>query len=126
MADFNSADQKVKQAEQTLKENQESLSQSVKDAEQYDFDELKIYFGDPYDIILDDGKIIRIKQPSIGDMLEVGEKRIYSTVSYFTCNTTSYRVQLWDMGIDWNKISDFEYVCKRIKQRGYRFDFWGI
>ena len=105
MADLNELNNKVNEAE---KKAASPDNKTKKKKYEFDFDELRMYFGEPYDIILEDGKIIRIKQPTIGDMLELGENRIYGTITPFTTNTTAYRVQLWDMGIDWNKYSDFE------------------
>lgn len=36
-------------------------------------------------------------------------------LNVFITNPTSYRLQLWDMGIDWNKISDYELFCMLFK-----------
>ena len=58
---------------------------------------------------------IQINQPTIGDILEFGEKEFYSMLNTFVANTTSYRLQLWDIGVDWNKISDYELFCMLIK-----------
>lgn len=68
-----------------------------------------MYFREPYVINLDgvDGQVIII-QPSLGDVVELGEKRFYSTLNLFTTNTTAFRLQLWEQGIDWNELSDFE------------------
>jgi hypothetical protein len=80
----------------------------------FNFDRLKMYFGDTYTVKCDVGEII-IKQPTIGDILEFGEKDFYSTLNIFVANPTSYRLQLWDMGVDWNKISDYELFCMLVK-----------
>lgn len=74
-----------------------------------EFDKLKLYFREPYEIDLPDadGKIVLI-QPSIGDIIELGEKRYYGALSAFTTNTTAFRLQLWEQNIDWNEISDFD------------------
>ena len=74
-----------------------------------EFDKLKLFFGDPYVIDIEgcDGSIV-IKQPTIGDIIELGEKRYYSSLNCFITNTTGFRLQLWDQGIDWNEVSDFE------------------
>ena len=75
-----------------------------------DIDLLKMYLKKPY--VVNDQ--ITIYQPTIGQIIEFGdnkqygEKEFYSTVNIFVSNPTSYRLQLWKMGIDWNKISDFE------------------
>jgi len=71
---------------------------------EFHFDELQMYYGMDYKI---NDQII-IVQPTIGDIIEFGEKKVYSSIMPFIGNPTSYRLQLWDMGIDWNKISDYE------------------
>lgn len=80
----------------------------------FEFDRLKMYFGDPYLLKCEVGEF-EILQPRIGDILEFGEREFYSMLNVFIANTTSYRLQLWDMGIDWNKISDYELFCMLIK-----------
>ena len=70
----------------------------------YDFDELKMYFGEDYWVT----NKICIKVPTIGDILEFGDTKFYSILNLFCSNTTALRLQLWKIGIDWNKISDFE------------------
>ena len=79
--------------------------------EEPEFDLLKLYFGEDY--VVND-KII-IHQPTIQDILDMGEKNFYATIAPFTSNATAFRVQLWDLGIDWNEISDFELFAMLIK-----------
>ena len=79
--------------------------------EKPEFDLLRLYFGEDYKI---NDKII-IHQPTIQDIIDMGESRFYATIAPFTTNTTSFRVQLWDLGIDWNIISDFELFSLLIK-----------
>ena len=74
----------------------------------FDFDELKLFFSKPYMIKMKNDRYIEISQPSIGDILELGDREVYSCISPFVNNTTSCRVQLWDIGVDWNKITDYE------------------
>ena len=76
----------------------------------YDFDELKMYFGEDYWVT----DKICIKQPTIGDILEFGDTKFYSMLNLFCSNPTSLRLQLWRMGIDWNKISNFELFSQII------------
>lgn len=71
-------------------------------------DKLKLYFGEPYYIHTPTGKDIMVKQPTIGDIMEFGEQEIYSVVNVFIANSTMFRLQLWNAGIDWNDISDYE------------------
>ena len=80
----------------------------------FEFDRLKMYFGEPYIVHCDVGEIV-ISTPTIGDILQFGEKEFYSMLNIFVSNPTSYRLQLWDMGVDWNKISDYELFCMFIK-----------
>ena len=74
-----------------------------------EFDRLQMYFGEPYHINLENvrGEII-IYSPTIGKIIEVGEKVFYQTLNVFCTNTTANRLMLWEAGIDWNTISDFE------------------
>lgn len=77
----------------------------------YDFDELKMYFGEDYWVT----DKICIHQPKIGDILEFGDTKFYTMVNTFCSNPTTYRLQLWEKGIDWNKISDYSLFCLLIK-----------
>lgn len=73
------------------------------------FDRLKLYFRQPYTIDCPNTKgAITLYQPSIGDIIDIGQTKFYNSVSVLVNNTTSYRLPLWKMGIDWNDISDFE------------------
>lgn len=76
----------------------------------FKFDKLKMFFGEPLKL----NDYIVIKQPTIGEILDAGEKHVFSTVVAFTGNTTLYRLQLWDIGIDWNKITNWELFCMLI------------
>ena len=72
----------------------------------FEYDELKMYFGEDYWV----NDKIKITQPTLGNIIEFGDIKFYSIVSTLCANTTSFRLQLWDMKprIDWTKISDFE------------------
>lgn len=90
------------------------------DSHKYEFDKLQLYFAEPYIIRNEDENgnaisEIKLLQPTIGDIVRIGESRFYNTLYIFILNTTSYRLQLWDMGQDWNKISDYELFCSLIK-----------
>lgn len=77
--------------------------------EQFEFDKLKMYFRKPYIIDLKDTiGSVTVYQPTIGKIVDIGEKRFYSTLNIFIANTTLYRAFLWDIGIDWNIMTDFE------------------
>lgn len=85
-----------------------------------EFDRLQLFFGEPYVIDLPDTEgTITLLSPSIGDLIRIGEKRFYQTLNIFTSNTTTYRLPLWNAGIDWNEMSDFELfasLCAGIDQ----------
>ena len=74
-------------------------------------DPLRIYMGDPYPISDD----ITIYQPSLHDIMEYGESQFYTMLYIFIGNTTYRKLFLWDNGIDWNKLSDYELFCSMSK-----------
>lgn len=75
------------------------------------FDHLKMYFGEPFEV----GNGLIIHQPTVGQILEVGEQDFYVMLYVFISNPTTYRLQLWDLGIDWNKISSYTLFTMLIK-----------
>lgn len=77
----------------------------------YDFDELKMYFGEDYWVT----DKICIHIPTIGDILEYGDTKFYTVIATLCANTTSMRLQLWRNGIDWNKYSNFQLFASLIK-----------
>ena len=75
----------------------------------YQFDKLKMYFGKPYVIDCADAEgTITVYQPTIGDIVNFGEAEFYTMLHVFIANTTSYRLPLWEIGLDWNILSDFD------------------
>ena len=82
-----------------------------------DFNPLQLYFGDDY--VIND-KII-IHQPVIQDFIDKGEDNIYSVIAPFTCNTTIYLLPLWEMCIDWNKITNQELFAFLIKTMDFEY-----
>lgn len=68
-------------------------------------DKLKLYFGSNCVI----NEYLTVKHPTVGEIVEHGEMDYYNMV-YTLCSIPSDRKsQLWDMGIDWTELSDFEY-----------------
>ena len=76
-----------------------------------DINVLKIYFGDPYQISDD----IVFYQPKIQDIIDFGDSEFWSMIYMFIGNTTYYKLWLWDNGVDWNKLSDYELFCQLVK-----------
>lgn len=71
----------------------------------FDIDELRLYFGDPY--VIND--YIKIKNPTIGDIIEYGEAEYFSMVHNLTAIPSDLKATLWDkIGLDWNEVSDWE------------------
>jgi len=78
-----------------------------------DFDELEAYFGEDYCVT----DKIKIYQPTIIDLVKFGDARFYHEVISRICgNSTTFRLQLWKAGIDWNDLSDFMCFSLMIKQ----------
>ena len=76
-----------------------------------EIDALKLYFGEPFVIENDTYNDIIINQPTIGDIIKSGEKKIYSTINIFIANPTMYRMQLWDLVLIGIKCLTFLCVC---------------
>jgi len=78
-----------------------------------------MYFRQPYTIdVLGEQNTITVLQPTIGDILQIGERRFFHTLSFYITNTTANRLWLWEeLKRDWNTMSDFElfiYTYKAI------------
>ena len=69
-----------------------------------DVDALQLYFGDDY--IIND--YIKIIQPTIGKVVDYGEASYFSTVHTITAIPSDMKSQLWDLGLDWCEVDDFE------------------
>lgn len=82
---------------------QQGNQNKKKKQHEYYFDKFKMFFGEDYFV-----KNIRISQPTIGDILKIGEKNFYGALAPFINNSTSIRLMLWKGGIDWCNVSDIE------------------
>ncbi len=51
---------------------------------------------------------ITIHMPSIGEIIDYGEKKYFQLVYLFCSTSSDYKAQLDSIGVDWQKISDFE------------------
>lgn len=74
-------------------------------------DPLKLYFGGQYPI--DENFVIH--QPTIGEIMEYGENDFYQMLYVFIGNTTMRKLQLWDLGVSWTAISDYELFCTLVQ-----------
>ena len=69
-----------------------------------EMDELSLYFGEPYKA----NDYITITLPKVGDVVKYGEREYYSMIQTITAIPSDMKSQLWDMGIDWTQITDFQ------------------
>jgi hypothetical protein len=74
------------------------------DSSLIEIDELKMYFGEPFYI----NEKIAIYIPTVGEIVEFGERKYYSMVHTLTCIPSDMKSQLFDMGYDYEEMSDFE------------------
>lgn len=84
-------------------------------------DELKLYRGLDYRI--SDGVVIR--HPSLGEICDYGEQNYYQMVCHLTAVGADLKWQLYDAGIDYTKIDDFDLFCS-VLRNDYGPDETGI
>ncbi|MDO5399141.1 MAG: hypothetical protein Q4G33_14585 [bacterium] len=106
-------EKKLKHAVQSVMSKSEEiqLPEGVKlDHSKIEFDLLQLYFREPYEVKSEIGNGFKILQPSIGDIIAIGERKFYQTLQVFITNTTAKRLALWmsKPRIDWNVISDYD------------------
>ena len=65
--------------------------------------DLELYFGDDY--IINDS--IKIHQPTIGELIQC-EKSYFSTVYTLCAISSDMKSQLFDIGLDWNTVEDWQ------------------
>ena len=70
-------------------------------------------FGEPFNV----GNGMDILIPTVGDILALPHSDIdfYQTLYIWIANPTTYRLMLWDNGIDWNKISNYDLFLMLFK-----------
>jgi hypothetical protein len=83
----------------------------------YEFDELSIYRGSDIPIT---SKII-VKQPTLDQIEKFGEKRYFSSVHTLCAVGADLKWQLWEAGIDYTQIEDYDlfirYICQVVSSR---------
>ena len=67
-------------------------------------DSLKLYFMRPLKI----NEFLTVYQPTIGQLIDFGADRYYQVLNALTVTPEKMISILWDMGIDWEEITDFE------------------
>ena len=69
-----------------------------------DISDLELYFGDDY--VINDK--IKIHQPTIGEVSDYNEAQYFSMVHTLSAIPSDMKSQLWDLGLDWCNVEDFE------------------
>lgn len=76
----------------------------------YEIDELQMYFGRDFRI----NEHIIIHQPSLGDIVTMGERNYFSMVHRLTAIPSDMIAELHLMNLDWNKVEEFELFSMMI------------
>lgn len=74
---------------------------------QFEFDLLRVYMGEDYDV----NEKIHIHQPTIGEIVKWGENRYFSMIRTLCSIPSDRKSSLYDCGIDWETITDFNYFA---------------
>lgn len=59
---------------------------------------------------------ISINHPTLSEICEIGEQNYYSMTSILCANSSQHKVFLWDNGVDWTQISDYDFFFWIYKQ----------
>lgn len=92
-----------------IKDKSKSESKQI-----FNFNKLSLLFRLDYKV----GDIV-ISQPSVFDIATIGEDIFYKSLAPFLYNSTSIRVFLWDIGIDWCNVKDIEVFDILSKSPGF-------
>nr|DAQ86967.1 MAG TPA: hypothetical protein [Caudoviricetes sp.] len=68
------------------------------------YDDLQIWAGADYAV----NDVLTIHQPKVGEVIDFGERRYFGLISVLTATPTEYKAPLFDMGIDWENITDYD------------------
>lgn len=71
----------------------------------------RLYTHGYYVIKVDGFSDIVLLSPTIEEVIgkeDDDEERFWHTVNVFTSNSTSNKLMLWELGVDWNTVSDFK------------------
>ena len=78
----------------------------------FEYDEMKIYRGGDIQI---NPKVI-VLQPTLNEIIDFGEQRYFSAIHTLTSVGADLKWQLWDLGIDYTEIEDYDLFVKIICQ----------
>ena len=77
----------------------------------FEVDDIKVYRGSDIPI----GNGIVVKQPTINEIIDFGERKYFSAVRNITAVGADLKWELWKNEIDYTKISDYELFLTVIK-----------
>lgn len=76
----------------------------------FEIDELTLYRGKDIEL----AKGIILHQPTLGEIQEFGERNYFGAINNITSVGADMKWQLWDIGIDYTEISDYELFINHI------------
>lgn len=83
----------------------------------FEFDELSIYRGKDIPIT---SKVI-VTQPTLSQIEEFGERRYFQAVQLLTSVGADLKWQLWDAGVDYTQIDDYDlfvgFICRSVSSQ---------
>lgn len=79
-----------------------------------EIDAVQLYFGEPLII----NEHIKVMSPTVGDFIKTGESKYFGTLHMLTAIPSDMKASLWDMGICWMDISDFDFFCLLTRSLG--------
>ena len=75
------------------------------------FDESYLIRGKSYKI--DDN--ITVGNPTLEEILDYGEEKYYALISTLTATPSDYKVYLYDKGLDFETVGEFEFFCSAVR-----------
>lgn len=78
----------------------------------YNYDDVSAYLGN--DVVINKNFIVKI--PTLKEIIDFGEQRYFSAVRNLTSVGADLKFQLWDEGIDYTQIEDYDLFIKLISQ----------
>ena len=56
-------------------------------------------------------KKLKVRHPTLSDVISIGEQRYWSALNCFTAIPSDAKSALWKVGLDWEKVSDFDFFA---------------
>jgi len=72
-------------------------------------DELKLFRQSSLGLAYVINESIQVYHPTLGEICDFGEQEYYGMATGLTCNPSAYKVALYDMGLDYTTLGDFDF-----------------